>query len=111
MKGLLRKINNNKTKPMFKKIFSWTLNLCMAYIFLNFFFFHEFSIANLVKTKYEHRKLKQEVSKVNIENLKLQKENVQLNNDPKALERIAREKYGMHKQNEKVYRFYSDEDN
>lgn len=110
MKSMVKKFNNAKVKPIYRKILSWLVNLFIGILFLNLLFFNEFSLTNLIRTKFENQRLKQEVSKINRENLLIQKENIRLANDPKAIEKIAREKYGMHKTNEKVYRFYSEDE-
>jgi cell division protein FtsB len=50
--------------------------------------------------------LQQEISKVRAENAKLEQAAVLLERDLSEIERIARENYGMIKQNESIYMVY-----
>lgn len=56
----------------------------------------------LRERKYD---LEQQIKLLEAENKRLQEEATALSRDPKAVERVAREKMGWAKPNEKVYRF------
>lgn len=56
-----------------------------------------------IRVKYERKQLQKEIEVLEAEKKELEKEKENLN-DPEYIEKVAREKYGMAKKNEKVYR-------
>jgi len=56
-----------------------------------------------IRVSQEKRKLEQEIQSLEVKKEELQEELEKLD-DPEYVEKIAREKYGMAKKNEKVYR-------
>ncbi len=73
-------------------------------------FFDKASFVQVFKSKMRYKKLKNESERIARENENLRNKNEKLKNDPFEWERIAREKLGMQKEGENVYRFYNDKD-
>lgn len=68
-------------------------------------FFGRNSFFNVMRKKIEISKLQKKVDQLKAENEQLRKENHSLKTDPEVIEKIAREKLGFSKSEEKVYRF------
>jgi len=60
------------------------------------------------KSHHELKKMQKQVEQIQKKNRELNAVNRRLAQDPKEVEKIAREKMGMQKQGEKVYRFIDD---
>ncbi|HPM01352.1 MAG: septum formation initiator family protein [Candidatus Cloacimonetes bacterium] len=93
----------------FKKVFNLFMKLVIVYLFIDMLVLNDFSLIKWIAARHDLSNIKNEVSLLHKENLALQKENEKLENDPQAIEKIAREKYGMQKPDEKVYRFVTED--
>ncbi len=98
-----QKQNNKK----WHRIVYWSL---FAVILLYTLFATRFNIISYWQTKRANRQLKETIAKITSENEELQKQIEELRTDPEAWERIAREKYGMQKEDEKVIIFRQETD-
>ena len=74
------------------------------------FFLDGSSIYRLVRTRMKVNKVKKQIEQYRAERDSLKTLNQELENNPKAIEKIAREKLGMQKEGEEVYRFFLEED-
>ena len=68
------------------------------------------SVYRMIRSKMEVRKVRKQIEQYRAERDSLELLNRGLENDPKAIEKIAREKLGMQKDDEEVYRFFIDEE-
>ncbi len=93
-------------KVRMKKYTFWVI---AATIVIYTLFFTRYNILNYWQIKQDNRRIKSELVlfRINNEHLKLEIED--LRDNPEAWERIAREKYGMQREDEKVIEF-RDED-
>ncbi|HPV14737.1 MAG TPA: septum formation initiator family protein [Candidatus Cloacimonadota bacterium] len=95
-----------KKKPKYHKLYNlifWVL-LIIAVLWLLFFSESSFYKANKIRKKMET--LEQEMKVLQAQNDSLREENHRLRTDPKAAEVIAREKFGLTKENETKYIFF-----
>ncbi len=86
---------------VFRSLFYSILLGSLTYII----YFDKASYINLHKLKQETIAIAHRVDEYNKENKKVQGKITALQNGPELIEKIAREKYGMQKKNEKVFRF------
>lgn len=77
-------------------------------LFLFITFFDSSSFLHVIKAKIRNKKLSNEVSKIQTQNRDLMEQNKNLKDNPAEIERAAREKVGMQKPDEKVYRFFKE---
>lgn len=62
-------------------------------------------LIRLMQLKIEESKLKSDIGKLNKNNVRLSEEIEKLQNDPKTIEKIAREELGLVKKGETIYKF------
>ncbi len=74
------------------------------------FFLDGSSVYRLIRTRMEVNKVRSQIEQYRTERDSLETLNQELENDPKAIEKIAREKLGMQKKGEEVYRFFLEEE-
>ncbi|MCS7230085.1 MAG: septum formation initiator family protein [Candidatus Kryptonium sp.] len=89
-----------------RKFLSNPVNLIFISIVIALLFYLVFAEKGLikrVKLEIELKKLKKEIEKIENENASLREKIHKLETDPKEIERIAREKYGMAKEGEEVF--------
>ena len=87
---------------------STIFKLTVAFVFIALLwiiFIPQTGIYGFIKQKQELTRLQQKTVRLQEENIALAKEIDRLQNDPSYLEKIAREKYGLLKENERVYDF------
>jgi cell division protein FtsB len=70
--------------------------------------FDSSSFLNVIKAKIQNKKLSTEVSSIQTQNRTLMETNRNLKDNPAEIEKTAREKVGMQKPFEKVFRFFKD---
>lgn len=87
-----------------KKIGRWIV-VAVAVLLLSFLFSGNNSIINLYSSHLDIKKKQQEIKKKHREIDSLTMETKKLKTDTLYMERIAREKLGMARKNEKVYKF------
>jgi cell division protein FtsL len=95
-----------KSKKRLRRVLLPALGLMILLFFLSI---GSRGFVRQVKVRRQNVRLKQEIAalKKQIEALEAEKKKL---NDPAEIERIAREEYGMAKENEKVYRVVPKED-
>jgi cell division protein DivIC len=99
--------SNYKFLMKARKFFSNPANLIFSAIILALVFYLLFAKKGLVqriKLELESRKLKKEIELLQIQNEQLRKKIHELETNPKAVEKIAREKYGMVKEGEELFK-------
>ncbi len=74
------------------------------------FFLDGSSVYRMIRSRMEVRKVRKQIEQYRAERDSLELLNQELENDPKAIEKIAREKLGMQKEGEEVYRFFLEEE-
>ncbi|HNW99781.1 MAG TPA: septum formation initiator family protein [Candidatus Cloacimonadota bacterium] len=80
----------------------------LAFLLLYITIFDSSSFLKVIKSKIQNKKLSHEVSTVQKQNRSLMESNRNLKDNPAAIEKTAREKVGMQKPDEKVYRFFKE---
>ncbi len=78
----------------------------IIYMLLWILYFSNYSFYKTHKVKQKMQSLEQELSVIQAQNDSLKEENRRLKTDPKAAEAVARERYGLTKENETNYRFF-----
>jgi cell division protein FtsB len=94
-----------RKKPV--KIISWAIIIVVV---LFMFFLGRNSFLKVILKHNEAAKLQKKVELLQIENEKLRKENEELKTNPDTIEKVAREKLGYQKSDEKVFRFLKSEE-
>ena len=74
---------------------------CLIWVLL----LDSYTVIDLYRSKSRHDHLQERIEVYEAENVKLTETNKKLKTDPEAWEKIAREKLGMQKKDENVYRF------
>lgn len=98
-KDLLRKALKNKKR---------TLLILLGFILILYVFFDNKGILARIRLESQRSELIEKVKSAEEETKKLQAQVKALENDKKTLEKTAREKYGMVRQGETVYRVKKD---
>ena len=80
----------------------WIFSFIVLLILLFFLSIGKRGFIQHIRIKSEQHRLKREIVSLEKEKERLEEEKKKLN-DPEHIEKIAREKYGMAKKNEKVY--------
>ncbi len=96
-----------KLSGWFKKAIrkkSVVITLIIALPALSFIIFSNKGILQRYTLENEKRDMLQKIQQAQIEQRRLQHESKALDSDPKAIEKVAREKYGMIKDGETVYK-------
>jgi cell division protein FtsB len=100
-----------KEKPKFKTWLTKTLRkksvligLLVGLPLLSFMLFSNKGVLQRISLESEKKAAQEKVNLIKIEQRKLLNESKALDNDPKAIEHVAREKYGMIKQGETIYK-------
>lgn len=95
-----------KTNPLERKkpmrIIAWSVVIIFVALTL---LVGRNSFVRVIMKKIEVSKLEQKVDLLQAENERLRKENHELKTNPEVIEKIAREKLGFQKSDEKVFRF------
>ncbi len=95
-----------KTNPLERKkpmrIIAWSVVIIFVALTL---LVGRNSFVRVIMKKIEVAKLEQKVNLLQTENERLRKENQELKTNPEVIEKIAREKLGYQKSDEKVFRF------
>lgn len=89
-----------------KKFISNPVNLILTGILLAIFLyllFAERGLMRRIKLEVEVKKLKKEIELLEKENAELRQKIYKLETNPKEIEKIAREKYGMAREGEEVF--------
>ncbi len=97
-----------KKRKSSNRIYQYLILGGIGVLFLYIAFFDSSSFLNVIKVKIQNKKLNNEVSKVQVQNRELMEKNRNLKDNPVEIEKTAREKVGMQKPNEKVYRFFKE---
>lgn len=79
-------------------------------LIISIFLFADRGFIHFYKSYNEQQELKKEIEKLQKKKELLIEEKDKLQNDPKYIEKIAREKYKMKKKDEKVYQIETDKD-
>lgn len=67
-------------------------------------FFNSNGILQRVRLELQKKEMIEKIEKAEAEQAQLKEQSKALDGDPKAIEKVAREKYGMVRENEKVYK-------
>ena len=89
-----------------KKLYSNPVNIILGGILialLLYLIFAEKGLMKRIRVEIELNKLKKKIEILERENASLKQKIHKLETDPKEIERIAREKYGMAREGEEVY--------
>ena len=78
--------------------------LAAAFVILLYVLFNNQGVLQRVKLEREKKEMLQKIEKAEQEQKQLQDQSKALDGDKKAVEKVAREKYGMVREGEKVYR-------
>ncbi len=106
MKRLYHKIFSKVTKLRFPRGKTAKFFLLLGAVFFTLTFFGgDFGFVRIWNLHQKKKELELESKKLQVQILDLQVEKDKLKNDKSYLEKIAREKLGMVKEGEKVYRF------
>ena len=106
MRKLFHKIFNRVTKLKLPRGKTAKFFLLLGAVFFTFTFFGgDFGFVRIWNLHQKKKELQLEAKKLQVQILDLQVEKDKLKNDKSYLEKIAREKLGMVKEGEKVYRF------
>jgi cell division protein FtsB len=104
-------IKKNRLTGLFKKMAksNWARIILLAGIpLLTFVMFNNKGILQHIHLAKEKQEMQQKISEAHQEQLQLQKQSRALDADPKAIEKVAREKYGMVRDGETVYKVKKD---
>lgn len=89
-----------RKKPV--RIIAWTVIIIFLVLTL---FLGRNSFLKVISKKVEVAKLEQKIRDLQVENERLIQENHELKTNPEVIEKLAREKLGYQKSDEKVFRF------
>ena len=78
--------------------------LAIALIVLLYVLFNNQGVLQRIRLEREKKEMLQKIEKAEQEQKQLQEQSKALDGDKKAVEKVAREKYGMVREGEKVYR-------
>ncbi len=93
--NLFQKIKENKVGSL----------LIFGGIALFFYvFFNSNGILQRIRLELQKKEMQEKIQSAEEEQKKLKDQSKALDGDPKAIEKVAREKYGMVRENEKVYK-------
>jgi cell division protein FtsB len=96
--------NTPPNKPARPKIGRWIV-LGAAILLVGSMFIGKASVARLLRSQGDIHKKEQAVKQLRLEVDSLKQKNAQLKNDTSYIERIGREKLGMARKDETVYKF------
>jgi cell division protein FtsB len=85
-----------------------TLIILGAFVLLLYLLFDNKGIVRRVQLEMEYSRMKEKVAQVENQNEQLQAQAKSLEGDKKTIEKTARERYGMARQGETVYRVKKD---
>ena len=100
------KFNIGKALGVLKKIFL----LMVAVFILGAFLFNDRGLIPWFKYAVERERIESELDSLKAEEARLRNEIEKLKFAPEYLEKLAREKYGMAKEGEKVYKIVTEEE-
>ena len=92
-----------------KKLWSILGTVAISSYLLYSFIFSDLGVIKYLFMKQEYRRIKDEVSRLDSENKKLKSEVTSLKTDPDYIEALARERLGLAKDGETIYRFQGKE--
>jgi cell division protein FtsL len=106
----MRYLQNNKTLiENLKKVANIIAIAFILYLFIDLLIINNNCLLKQYATKKKLQTLQTETAILKKNNKDLENENDRLENDPSAVEKIAREKYGMQRKDEKVIRFFTND--
>jgi len=82
----------------------WLVGICTALVFLMVFVLSDHGLYQLWQLKQEQRAIEQRIQSLEKENAALAEERNRLEDDLEYIEKLAREKYRMAQEGEKVFR-------
>ena len=82
----------------------WLIGICTALIFLMVFVLSDHGLYQLYQLKKEQRSIEERIARLEKENARLAEERDRLEDDLEYIEKLARERYRMAKEGEKVFR-------
>lgn len=91
-----------KKRSIKKRKKRWIFGFIVLILLLFFLSIGKRGFIQYIRIKIEQHRLKREITALEKEKERLEEEKEKLD-DPEQIEKIAREKYGMAKKNEKVY--------
>lgn len=94
-----------------RKIFRRLLILAVLFLVFYLYFFGDYGFFRLLSLKKEKDDLILEIKKLQAQNMELEIKKEKLKNDLFYIEKIARERHGMAKEDEIIYKFVQPEDN
>jgi cell division protein FtsB len=97
-----------KKRKASKRLYQYIILGGIGILFLYITVIDGSSFLKVIKTKIQNKKLSNEVIKVQAQNRTIMEKNRNLKDNPAEIEKTAREKVGMQKPDEKVYRFFKD---
>jgi cell division protein FtsB len=97
-----------KKRKSSKRLYQYIIFGGIGVLILYITIFDSSSFLNVIKAKVQNKKLSNEVSNVQTQNRALMEKNRNLKDNPAEIEKTAREKVGMQKPDEKVYRFFKE---
>ncbi len=105
-----------KTKPKFKSWLNKTLRkksvqitLLISLPAISFIFFSNRGIIQRLNLESEKKNIQIKIEQAREERNRLEEESKALDSDPKAIEKVAREKFGMIREGETVYKIRKDQ--
>ena len=94
-------------RSLFSRVWSYkklSAILAGAFVILLYVLFNNQGVLQRVRLEREKKEMLQKIGKAEQEQKQLQDQSKALDGDKKAVEKVAREKYGMVREGEKVYR-------
>ena len=104
-------VKRNPKKKLNLKIIRLGIGLFALVLILFLFISGPRGTWQLYRTDREKQKLVDEIQELELRKTELDSERTRLLNDPKYIEKIAREKYNMKKKGEKVFKIEKETDN
>ncbi|MGA7160384.1 MAG: septum formation initiator family protein [Bacteroidota bacterium] len=104
----LRRIKKKTdVRPFFSKLWSnkkLSTILAVAFVILLYVLFNNQGVVQRIRLEREKKEMLRKIQQAEEEQKQLQDQSKALDGDKKAIEKVAREKYGMVREGEKVYR-------
>ena len=93
------------SKPKANKLASFAFWAFIVFVVSWILLWGDYSFLNTWKLKHSLQELNQSVEELKVINDSLREENMRLKTSPEAAEKAARERFGLTKPGEKVFRF------
>lgn len=100
---------DSQQKKITRRIIAITIDGVIVFLLLFLLFFDANSFLNVSRAKKEYKKIYVRTEELKDANQELKKQIKAVDDNPQMWEKLAREKYGMQKSDEKIYHFVDPE--